>query len=312
MYKKILIGLTVIVSWIFCFQDISAQEIPVLKDVQIISNVKFDKDTKTYKYSYRISTPKTNTGQVENIQIDILKPEGGQDLSADGLIIQRGTDAEGVMLTRTFEEESAWMGFSQGALIPIGAQPPSGWSAGISKRGTISWGVDARKYQILPGNSLGGFIITSRGLPSIRDVSVRPDWILILNDYATEEDVEKAIKTEEEITFRGKTIGPTAPPADYKPIEFLNSIISMKHEAYKLGWIDNAGIEQSLDAKLDNAKKKIEQGNVQAAKNILEAFINEVEAQGCESYEKCPKGKHLTSEAYALMKYNVQYLINKL
>ena len=44
----------------------------------------------------------------------------------------------------------------------------------------------------------------------------------------------------------------------------------------------------------------------------FDPFGNEVEAQGCESYEKCPKGKHLTSEAYALLKYNTQYLIEKL
>ena len=77
----------------------------------------------------------------------------------------------------------------------------------------------------------------------------------------------------------------------------------MKHEAFSLGWITNQGIEQSLDAKLENAKKKIEQGNKNAAKNILGAFINEVEAQ---------RDKHLTSEAYGLLKYNVEYLIGKL
>lgn len=39
------------------------------------------------------------------------------------------------------------------------------------------------------------------------------------------------------------------------------------------------------------------------AKNILDASLNEVEAQN---------GKHLTSEAYALLKYNVQYLVERL
>ena len=86
----------------------------------------------------------------------------------------------------------------------------------------------------------------------------------------------------------------------------------MKHEAFSLGWIKNKGIENSLDVKLDNAKKKLEQGNNIATKNILNAFINEVEAQGCAVYENCPSGKHLTPEAYGLLKYNVQYLLNKL
>jgi hypothetical protein len=113
-------------------------------------------------------------------------------------------------------------------------------------------------------------------------------------------------------SVKGKTIGPTAPPAVFKPIEFLGNIINLKHEAFNLGWIKNEGILKSLDAKLDNAKKKLENGDTKTAKNILNAFINEVEAQGCATYENCPSGKHLTSEAYGLLKYNAQYLIDHL
>ena len=39
------------------------------------------------------------------------------------------------------------------------------------------------------------------------------------------------------------------------------------------------GLETSLDAKLDAAKKSLANGNDDTAKNLLEAFINEVEAQ---------------------------------
>jgi len=44
--------------------------------------------------------------------------------------------------------------------------------------------------------------------------------------------------------------------------------------------IENHGIENSLAKKAANACKKYGQGNNNAAANILEAFINEVEAQG--------------------------------
>ncbi|MBI4823076.1 MAG: hypothetical protein HY805_02445 [Nitrospirae bacterium] len=109
-----------------------------------------------------------------------------------------------------------------------------------------------------------------------------------------------------------KAISPKAPPADFKPLDFLNYIISLKHEASSLGWITNKGIEMSLDAKLEAAKKKLEQGQNGTAKNILNALINEIEAQGCETYDNCPSGKHLLPEAYALLKYNVLYLIERL
>lgn len=210
--------------------------------------------------------------------------------------------------------------------IIINAAAPTGWGGpGWSGKPTkysqmreikppywIGW--TAPEQNMKPSETASGFVFeTSFGLPGIVDY------------YAEGESVARCpegmavdfIPGYHDLTpygpgIIGKTIGPTAPPADYKPIEFLNSIISMKHEAYKVGWIDNAGIEQSLDAKLDNAKKKLEQGNTTAANNILEAFLNEVEAQGCPSFENCSQGKHLRPEAYALLKYNVQYLIERL
>ena len=100
-----------------------------------------------------------------------------------------------------------------------------------------------------------------------------------------------------------KTIGPMLPATPFVRASFLDTLISYKHQALALGWIDDAGVANSLDQKLDNARKQLVQGNNKAAKNTLEAFVNEVEAQ---------KGKHLSSEAYALLKYNAEYLIQRL
>jgi len=186
--------------------------------------------------------------------------------------------------------------------------------------GTVSWG-GSEQNLILPDQTLRGFIIASYGLPEIRNISAKPDYI------ATEEEILRTGISEEEyientwnvlnefyenITFHAKTIGPTAPPAEFDPIAFIDYILSLRAESSSLGWIKNRGIEQSLDTKLENAKKDLQKGNEKAAINILEALINEVEAQGCETYEDCPPGKHLTSEAYALLKYNAEYLIEKL
>lgn len=177
---------------------------------------------------------------------------------------------------------------------------------------------------ILGGQTEKGLSLKSKGLPTIVNTAFLGDKRAVYSppgDYDTDE-VEESFqrvynKLKEQYPEKfeyviKKTIGPTAPPADFKPIDFLSYIIDLKHQATSLGWITNQGVENSLDAKLDNAKKKIEQGNTTAAKNILNAFINEVEAQGCAVYENCPSGKHLTPEAYALLKYNVQFLVEKL
>ncbi|MBI4824630.1 MAG: hypothetical protein HY805_10450 [Nitrospirae bacterium] len=157
----------------------------------------------------------------------------------------------------------------------------------------------------------------SSGLPAIVSYYAA-GWIsleqmMVDGDLTAEEeeacaDVLDVLKN----SVKGKTLGPKDPPAELKPIDFLNYIINLKHEAFTLGWITNKGIEMSLDQKLDAAKKKLEQGQNSTAKNILNALINEVEAQGCETYDNCLKGKHLLPEAYALLKYNVLYLIERL
>lgn len=52
-----------------------------------------------------------------------------------------------------------------------------------------------------------------------------------------------------------------------------------------------------------SAANSLTRGNTTAAKNQLNAFINEVNAQA---------GKALTPDAVALLKFDAQYLISKL
>lgn len=66
------------------------------------------------------------------------------------------------------------------------------------------------------------------------------------------------------------------------------------------------GIQNSLDAKLENAKKSLEAvkaGNRQDAINKLQAFINECEAQ---------RGKALTNEQADLLISKAQVIITLL
>ena len=342
----------VIALFILVQKSTNAQEVPLFKDIKVLSNIAFDKTTGVYTYLYTIINPKSNTGNVENIQIDISKPVGGTSLSDNGLTIQRGINRKGIMLTRNFDEERTFVGLPPDSLIPIGSQPPTtGWSSGISRVYTISWGVRAKKEEILPGKEADGFRITSRGLPAIRSNSVRPDWILTVEGYVSEDDLEKNEKIEKEITFAGKTIGPTAPPADFQPIAFLDHIVSLKHQAYNLGWIvqgkddkglkdnernirtEETGIMKSLDEKLSRARERLEKGDNKEAVEKLGSFIHEVEALYKEDKGRDEKDKdkhdrgqikaskssaeervheHITSEAYALLKYNAQYLIDQL
>lgn len=307
MYRIIVVCLIILMPYVAAFgaeiRLLPGEVLPEIYDIKIQAKVSYESESSIYTYIYTITNPTINTGAIDDIDIDIKKPAGSVALIREGLRYGYG------YLRYSSEDIFAR---SPVPLIPVGLSAPNNWIAGISVRSTAGWGAAEETSLIYPGSSMSGFEMNSRGLPGIRQVTLFPDFKQTPVPEATKEDVERIKAIRKKITFTTKTIGPTAPPADFKPIAFLDYIISLKHEAFNLGWIKNAGIEQSLDAKLDNAKKKLEQGNITAAKNIFEAFMNEIEAQGCVTYEDCSSGKHISPEAYALLKYNVQYLIGKL
>lgn len=193
--------------------------------------------------------------------------------------------------------------------------PNQQWRSGLfSYRSTISWGhtmvssygVRTPYSGIAPDSSASGFSYTSLGLPAIvKSYSKGATRTLHFIEEPPGE-VEMLLDPIERFpvnTVQRKTLGPKDPPDPFVPAAFVDTLISYKHQALDLDWITNQGIANSLDQKLENAKKQLEKGKVKTAVNILNALLNEVEAQ---------KAKHLSSEAYALLKYNAEYLLTKL
>jgi len=173
--------------------------------------------------------------------------------------------------------------------------------------------VDAMRWRwagdqgLEPTWSVNGFGLKSIGLPGVVDAYFQGKVkVLAFPDYGPGVKVDTLVRKlrlfpSNRVTRR--TVGPVSPPSPFVPLQFVDTIISHKHQALELGWIDNEGIAKSLEAKLENVKKQLERDNTKTAKNVLQAFLNEVEVQ---------KDKHLSSEAYALMKYNGEFLLSKL
>jgi len=286
-------------------QNVFATEPPYLSNIEIKASINFNAQSGLYSYQYSIKNSQDSTGNLVGLDIDISYPSGGGILSKEELSIPYGK------WSRTFKQSVPQ--YAKVTMIPVGMERPDKWIVGISVYGTAGWG-GGDYVQLKPGQSLSGFGITSYGLPGIRnfkaesaldaDADYYPGWESVKG--AADESkaiIEKIKELEDKVNFKGKTVGPTAPPAVFNATTFLDYIINLKHQAASLGWISNSGIVNSLDVKLDNAKKKLSQGDNSTAKNILNAFINDVEAQA---------GKHLTSEAYALLKYNALYLIDNM
>ncbi|MBI3754220.1 MAG: hypothetical protein HY266_09330 [Deltaproteobacteria bacterium] len=89
-------------------------------------------------------------------------------------------------------------------------------------------------------------------------------------------------------------------------VERVVTVEDLKNDvniAFNLGLIDNDGIKQSLLVKLDAAENSIKRGQKQAAKNQLNAFINEVNAQ---------KDKHIKGQAVDILINGAQYIASNL
>ena len=83
----------------------------------------------------------------------------------------------------------------------------------------------------------------------------------------------------------------------------IESLRMCVEHAANAGHIDNAGIAQSLSAKLNAAQKAENRGQHSVAINILEAFVKAVEAQ---------KGKHIYEDHAEHLLMHAQQVITAL
>ncbi len=205
-------------------------------------------------------------------------------------------------------------------MVPVGVVGPNGWLSGLGHdaqtpaHGFAGWG-SKDTFPIRPGQTLRGFQLTSYGLPGIRPVIIQP---AIPYDDLPEEfegDVVKARELQEQLLFRGRTVGPKAPPSTFVPLEFLNYLITLVHDSRQQGWITRDEAQKNLVAKLLDVKRKLERAaGEEAHKEATEklgAFIHEVQGRSCRQFS-CKGDKALTSEAFALLFYNGQYLCDRL
>jgi hypothetical protein len=120
------------------------------------------------------------------------------------------------------------------------------------------------------------------------------------------------------------------PPEPFLPSLFLDTLISYVHQSHELGWINNTrdddceedeqaqdGIVKNLDKRLTQTRDLIVKDKIGAAKNRLEKFLNKVEKLWDRQQKEEAKNKKnpkviFTSEAYALLKYNGEYLLDHL
>jgi len=107
-------------------------------------------------------------------------------------------------------------------------------------------------------------------------------------------------------------------------VSFLDTLISYKHQCVSLGWLIDGpqhekdedddsvdeGIVERLDRRLSKAREGLLKGDSSKARKELEEFLDKVEKLYKESQNHGQKGEKmlLSSEGYALLRYNAEYL----
>jgi hypothetical protein len=205
--------------------------------------------------------------------------------------------------------------FAVEALSPSGTQPtqisPAEWDAAgaITNSSFYVWDMLRGSRGLTAGAAATGFGFVQADLPAIVTFLA---WGDVEPPSFPEGAAPECENTDIiENSFKGKTVGPKPPPKDFVAIEFLNYLITLVHDSGQLGWITRDGAKTSVLAKLTNAKRKLEAGDTKVTKNMLKAFLNEVEATSFQEFE-CPGNKPLTSEAYALLFFNGRFLWERL
>jgi hypothetical protein len=127
-----------------------------------------------------------------------------------------------------------------------------------------------------------------------------------------------------------KTVGPMRNVEFRVPHTFLDTLLSYVHKSHELGWINNTrdddceaderaedGIVKNLDKRLIITKDLIAKDKIGAAKARLQMFLNKVERLWSRQEKEEARNRKnpriiFTSEAYALLKYNGEYLLDHL
>jgi hypothetical protein len=161
-----------------------------------------------------------------------------------------------------------------------------------------NWGGWDNRDMIPPGKSNNSFVVNSEGLPGIGrfyiqsehgigEIDENPTFIDDFNnDYLN--------------SFRGITIAPFLPPWPFIPLNFLDTLVSYTMQSDTLGWIKDSTTANKYLGYFNAAKTKILQNDTATAKATLLQVLSDVDVDSTNN---------ITSEAYALLRFNTEYLI---
>lgn len=153
------------------------------------------------------------------------------------------------------------------------------------------------------GESAYGFAFQSSGLPAPTKCFVDIQKGMKGVGEEPPEELMAALDPVSWLVPRGLTVGPVAPPDKLEPGKFLTDIQGMVDTALEQGWILSPSLAKELKESLRQAASLMNGADSKAQRTALEEILKGVEEE---------KDKRLLSEAYAILKYNIEFILSRL
>lgn len=295
------IAKTILLNSIFItFVIAQKQQYPNLRDIQIRADISYSKDEQLYYYAYSMTNNPSNIGSIAKIEIDISRKSGTSEIDTIGLRFENDGFTEN-SFRRHFQS-------LKGRIVPVGflKTPGISWLGGLTNRCTASFSADS--VFIDPGERLDGYEMVSKGIPGIRRCIVSPYFDVIAlfpdpEDTTISYYVPPLDSVRNAIKYYGWTIGPTAPPMDFSSTVWCDELINYTSQSRILGWIKNQSTTDKYIGCFSTVKTQLQMNNAIDARVTLQEVLIDVNADSTNN---------LTSEAYALIRYNTEYLMMQL
>ena len=282
---------------IFAFGLANAQQLPFVYKVNVTTKVLSSQSQGYYNYSYRILNNPQNIGSVESFEINASRDTASLDLDTTGLLFT----APGIR--QNFIRRFPYL---RQHIVPFSFYHlPPRWFASMGMITNAFTFLDT--LFILPGQTIDGIELMSRGLPGIRSFIVKP-WFDIDAYFGTrfgntEPDPDVQDSIIQSVNYNGATVGPVSPPKHFSQPSWCDTISSYVTRSRSFGWINNQSTTNKYLDYFSTAKSQLQTNNTQSARVTLQQVLSDVNADSTSN---------LTSEAYALIRYNTEYLITKL
>jgi hypothetical protein len=157
---------------------------------------------------------------------------------------------------------------------------------------------DQRYWDIMPGATDSSFAFSSSGLPAIL-----PYYLLGRNAWSSNEDLnlwEQNVLTN---SVHGSTVAPATPPSPFNGLTFLDTLKLYVTQSRTLGWITSDPTANKYKRLIDTARSYLQANIRGVTKTKLDSVLLNVYADSASTF---------TSEAYALIRFNTEYVLNKL